>query len=1048
MAARCILLFSLAVCAVPGSIRAMDYSLDAWSPDNGLPDSSVSALAQTPDGYLWIGTHNGLARFDGDRFVTFDPANTPELLHAHIRKLFVDHQGTLWVNTYDGSLTALEHGAFYLERKNARPSEAEITLISSSAVSDLFMTSRGNILDKTLGSGPETGWTDFESPDRDALTHRCEDGNGAVWYRDRGGNVWRYSGGQFHQIPSPKGVFVNCLATNAAGKICEGTSDGIYCWSGTKLEMAFPMNTDEAARKGPNNISFLLYTRAGGMWAVDNGRMRFASMGRWIPLSDALNHVFSGNLERVEAQQDGRCGVWFYNYGGGLLYVDPTGQSQELTQKEGFPRDFVSCFLEDREGNFWAGLDAGGVLRIRQKQFQVLAESRHGSARAARSICEDGKGGIWIGTVGGLEYLGQDAASTVSLPGNIGEVYCVCSDRENRLWMSAGDDEDLFVRENGLFKHVSPPIHGVISILCGHQGRLWLGTKGGLYRGDGSHEIQMVRGVPRHYIHALAEDVNGNLWAGAGNGDLYRVKDDSVDSFHAADRLASDAIWSVLPDAHGDVWAGTFRGGLLRWHNGKFIRLDKEDGLPDNVICQILDDGHGNLWLGSHHGVFVLPKSSLDEEGHAKSNPLPITTFGPDDGLPSLECSGNYQPAALRSSDGKLWFTTIQGVTCTQPGATPGNLVPPPVAIEDFKVDGNSFMDGKWRGEYASEQATADRPFSMLPSLFKLVIPPGARRFEFVFAGLSLAAPDQVRFRYRLEGLESRWVEAGTERTAQYSFLPPGRYRFHVIACNSGGVWNQTGSVLTLEILPFFYETWWFQALAALALITLVAGTVRHLVTRRLRQKLEQLRRQQAVERERIRIAKDLHDDLGASLTLIAVLGDLAQNEKTGERIERMSGTARQAVKSLDEIVWAVNPGNDTLSHLIDYSGQYATDYLRAGGVRCLLDVPDQIMARELSASVRYNLFLVVKEALQNIIKHAGATEVWLRFATSDSGLTVTIEDNGRGFASTPANGWADGLRNMSGRLNENGGACTVRSVVGSGTVIQIKLPWPPTDLK
>jgi signal transduction histidine kinase len=291
--------------------------------------------------------------------------------------------------------------------------------------------------------------------------------------------------------------------------------------------------------------------------------------------------------------------------------------------------------------------------------------------------------------------------------------------------------------------------------------------------------------------------------------------------------------------------------------------------------------------------------------------------------------------------------------------------------------------------------------------------------------------------------MDADWVEAGPRRFAQYNFLPPGQYQFQVIACNSDGVWNKTGQSLTLVILPHFYETWWFRVLVGMVAAGLVAGAVRYVVTRRLRQKMVQLARQQAVERERARIAKDIHDDLGANLTLIAVLGDLAKKEKTGERIEKMASTARESVKSLDEIVWAVNPRNDTLAHLIDYTGQFAVDYLRAAGVRCLLDVPEHAPVREVPSTVRHNVFLVVKEALQNIVKHARATAVWLRISATDEGLRIIIEDNGQGFESVPQDALADGLRNMRQRMEEIGGTHQIQSHAGKGTEIIVELPWP-----
>jgi signal transduction histidine kinase len=607
-----------------------------------------------------------------------------------------------------------------------------------------------------------------------------------------------------------------------------------------------------------------------------------------------------------------------------------------------------------------------------------------------------------------------------------GSVFCVCPDADGRLWLSA-EDEDLFLREGGTTRRWLPVVHGVKTMLRDHLGRIWIGTTSGLMCSETGEpgDLQMFKGISRRYIRALAEDKSGALWVGTGTGEIYQIVSNTATVFRPDDKQESGAIWSVLPDDDGTVWAGTFRGGLLRWRDGKFTRFGKKEGLPDNVICQILDDGQGNLWMGSHQGIFRAAKTALEDFSQGKINFIPCTDYARSDGLPSLECSGGYQPSAWRDHEGRLWFTTAKGATWIQPAELKPNLMPPPVVIEDVLVDGRS------------QNLAGDLPGSILKIL------PGKHQVEFRFTGLSLASPDRVQFRYRLSGVDADWVLAGTRRSAQYSVLPPGDYNFRVIACNSDGKWNDVGSRLKVRILPHFYETWWFRTLVVVLVLGTVAGIVRQTATRRLHKKMEELERKQMVERERARIAKDIHDDLGASLTLIAVLGDLAKKERVGERIEKMSSTAREAVKSLDEIVWAVNPRNDTLAHLIDYTGQFATDYLRDAGIRCLLDVPEHTPVREVPANVRHNVFLVVKEALQNIVKHAHATEVWLRIITSEQSLRIQVEDNGCGFDRAPQDAWADGLRNMRQRLVEIGGECKIESHVGSGTSIIVELPLP-----
>ncbi|MBW8865264.1 MAG: hypothetical protein JF609_10160 [Verrucomicrobia bacterium] len=653
---------------------------------------------------------------------------------------------------------------------------------------------------------------------------------------------------------------------------------------------------------------------------------------------------------------------------------------------------------------------------------------KEASTKPARSVCEDLNGTIWVGTLGdGLQcWPAGKSATNLVMPGGTdkGFAFSVCPDESGRLWVSAGA-EDLYVQKPDGFQRVTPLVHGVKVILVSRGGRIWAGTKSGLSFADADMpmDFKSFEGIPRIDIRALAEDAQQNLWVGTEDGTIFRITDDEVTAFRPADTKSSQSVWSLLAEDDGTLWVGTFRGGLLRLRNGEFTRFGKMDGLPDNVICQILDDGRGNLWLGTYHGITCIAKSVLEDYASKKIPTLTATTYGRADGLPSLECSASYQPAAWHGRDGRLWFTTLKGAVSIQPREIQVNKQPPSVVVEEVLVDGKDqgvVNDGK-----------------------VLEVPPGTHSVEFRYTGNSLIASDQVQFKYQLEGADESWIEAGTRRASvQYGYLRPGDYHFRVTAANSDGTWNDKGAGLRLKVLPHFYELRWFQFLAGAVTIGLLALVIRHITLRRLRWKMQQLERQHAVERERTRIARDIHDDLGASLNLIAVLGDLAKKEKTDERIEKMSITARQAVKSLDEIVWAVNPRNDTLAHLIDYAGQFATNYLRAVGIRCLLDVPEQLPAGEVATNIRHNLFLVIKEALQNIVKHSKASGVWLRVNVAPQTLRVVIEDNGCGFEQAAGDPWADGLRNMRDRLQEIGGKCEIQSRVGTGTTITIELPW------
>ena len=521
---------------------------------------------------------------------------------------------------------------------------------------------------------------------------------------------------------------------------------------------------------------------------------------------------------------------------------------------------------------------------------------------------------------------------------------------------------------------------------------------------------------------------------------MYRIATNRFEEFQTDDNLPAQPIWSLLADDDGTVWVGTFRGGLLRFRDGHFDRFTTKDGLPDDVICQILDDGNGRLWIGSQQGIFWVSKSDVDDFTHGKTKSINCTAYGRYDGLPSLECSGSYQPAACRTHDGHLLFCTLKGVVSVNPQELAPNRLPPPVVIEEVFVDGQTQQN--------TSAAGASKPTFVQ-------VPPGKRQVEFRYTGLSFVSPDRVRFRYQLVGLDKSMIEAGTRRSAQYSFLLPGSYTFRVTACNNDGVWNEETAAMSLKVLPHFYEAWWFWPGIALSALVAVVAVVRQVVVRRLHRQLEELEWQRAVERDRTRIAKDIHDDLGAGLTQITLLSELARREPSAQaegHLERISDSARKMTRRIDEIVWAVDPQHDTLNGLMDYISAFTEDFLRTAGVRCRMDMPAALPALHLPAELRYNLFLALKEALNNVVKHARATEVRLGLRLENNGFTLVVEDNGQGMPLSPAaeNGerlmGGHGLPNLDQRLAAIGGRCVVHSTPNHGTRIELAVQIPNGD--
>ena len=1033
----CLWLAAALRCAGLGS---GDYLVKVWSSDDGLLSSSVTAVAQTPDGYLWVGTYNGLARFDGNRFVNFGPDLTPELQRARIRRLYLDGEGKLWINTYDGSLTTYRNGEFSLEWLGSGSSDATVTMVSSRSNRPVFLLHTGELIRRQAAAVGTNGWEMLRAPAAASGVMCAEDSQGSIWYRGRDQKVWRLQGDQFTPVftsPGLQSTNINTLAADSRGNIWVGTDREVARWTGGRFEDMTPTNGE-----APLNVLHLQPTGSNEMWVVANGQVRKATGRHWDFEAEVCRGVFDSFRERIGIREDGAGGVWIHDYGKGLFHIRSDGRGRQMTAEEGFPGDRVDCWYEDREGNVWAGVDRGGLVRLREKRFMVLAPGDSPVAKAVVTVTEDAQGGVWVGTFGGgLHRWFNEEWQNLPVPGGTrtGYIFSLYPTSNDRLWASAGD-EDLYLYQRGAFQLVRPLVHGLKALLEAKDGRLWLGTKSGLaYLANGQmRRLLPEDGVQRHDVRALAETGRGVIWAGAGDGTLYRLETNRVDFFRPTDQLAAQPIWALLAGDDGTVWAGTFRGGLLRLREGKFTRYLSQHGLPDDVITQILDDGLGWLWLGSQSGIFRIEKRELDEFATGQLRTVNCTAYGRYDGLPSLECSGSYQPAAWRTRDGRLLFATLKGVVSVNPAELTLNRLPPPVAIEDILLDGR--VASPSRPVLGSIQHGSLSP----PSI---EVPPGKRQIELRYTALSFVSPDRVRFRYQLDGVDADWVEAGTRRSAQYSFLRPGDYRFQVKACNNDGVWNREGVTLRVKVLPHFYQTWWFIGVLGFAIVAGVAVVVRQSAVREMRRELEQMERQRAIERDRARIAKDIHDDLGAGLTHITLLTELARrspNEETPAHLNHISDMARELTRAMDETVWAVNPRNDSLEGLMTYVTKFAQDYLNVAGIRCRLDLPVQLAPHALPAEARHNLYLAVKETLHNVVKHARASEVWLRFRETSDAFTISIEDNGCGLAGDKqlANGGrlssGHGLDNLEKRLAACGGQCKVSSDLGKGTLVEL----------
>jgi signal transduction histidine kinase/ligand-binding sensor domain-containing protein len=994
---RILLLLALLACAHPGAASepAITWLDRAWQTDDGLPDNGVSGVVQTGDGFVWVATLGGLVRFDGAAFQEFSPQAVPGIPNRVVRSMHQDRQGRIWLGMDRGPLLCMwPDGAAAYTNGNGLP--------------DLKIVSFAEDSFGTVWLGYQDGTVSRVHADRVERVGRAANGP-CFLVPDGDGRLWFGSGRRVGRVENGK---FQTLFRVEHSPVCIGAR------------------------------------RAGGIWICAGGRLWSAEeSGPMVPSARLPGVAESAEVSAL--LEDSTGSLWIGTLTGGLFRRSEDGiESVATSHRE------IWCLTEDREGNIWAGTGGGGLNRLRPRPLDLVTVNDGLPFENIRSASEDASGRLWVATQNGLvaHEEGGGWKTLGEADGWTGEhARTVAGDKEGGVWIGTRD-RGLYRLRNGRFTRWTATnglgSDAVRSLLPASNGDLWIAIDAptGLRRMRG--ETLEVCELPQRVraLRAMTEDASGTVWVGSAEGVLFRVRNGRAERETAIDRSREHSIRSLLATPDGSLWIGYAGNGLGRLKDGRFDRIDLARGLHDDFVSQMAADDHGRLWIAGNRGVFQVRLQELAEALAKPDATVRSIVFGRGEGLPNLQGTFDFYPNSVHRRDGSLWFPTRTGLAVARPDHIRDNPDPPRVLIDRVTVDGRTLglYDSRLPVRALARPDAVDlRHASTLPAL-----PPDHRKVDIDFTSLSYWAPANVHFRYQLRGVDVDWVEARAARAATYPRLPAGHYEFVVSACNNAGVWNERGAMVAFDVLPFFWQTWWFRAGVLLAFTSSIIAIVRYVSFRRLRRDMVRLEEQASLHRERARIAKDIHDDLGANLTQIALLGELAQQDrsapdKAGRRIETISLTARQAIKSLDEIVWAVNPRNDTLPHLVDYASQFALDYLTVAGIRCRLDLPDDIPQREVSTDVRHNLFLVVKEALNNIVKHARATEVRLRMTLAEDGLRFVVADNGCGFDRPPDAAGADGLRNMRQRVADVGGRCTIESRSGEGTTVSFDIPWP-----
>ena len=996
----CVLSALIALAIAPAA--SAQYRFDSWTTENGLPQNSVHAIHQTNDGYLWLATFGGLVRFDGVSFTLFDGGGAsggPHSSRAHT--LYEDRSGALWIGTEHGGVTRYANGTFTsFTTRDGLPIDG-VSYIQGDRHGRLWLaTSEGLV---RYQDGRFRTFTTKDGLPFNAISRIIEDRDGNIWFGTRGGLI-RYRDDAFTAISTEDGLpdkWIRTVREAADGSLWVGTGFGGLARVRDGRVVAVYSTADGLPS---NKVNCLSVDRAGTLWiGTDKGLVRFDGdhAGPAFTTFTTRDGLSDDNINTIF--EDREANLWLGTNTGGLIRMKPR-KVTAFSREQGLPGDGVVPITEDKDGGLWIGMTCGGLVRYRDGTFTSYGMKEGLRNDCVWSLLADRQGNVWFGSWGGGLTKFRDGTFT--------------SYRKDNSTLASD---------------------AVLALYEDRRGVMWVGTTAGLHRFEnGVFTLYAVRdGLVANDVRFITEDRDGALWIGTTKG-VSRFKDGAFTNYTTDQGLGHNYVRAIHQTADGTMWFGTYGGGLDRFRDGRFTHYTTRDGLFGNVVSRILEDERGNFWMTGNKGIFRVARQDLDDFADRKHSSITSVPYGVADGMVNSECNGGGQPAGWKRRDGTLWFPTARGVVRIDPASVTSNTVPPRVAIERVLVD---------RTEVSPHDG--------------IDVPPGGGDLEIFYTGLSYSAPEHVRFKYMLTGLDEGWKDAGTRRSVYYSHLPPGSYTFRVIAANGDGVWNTTGSHLALRIVPAFYQTWWFVVFLATAAATLGFAIhdrrVQILTRAKAAQEAFSRRLIESQEAERKRIAAELHDSLSQSLVVIKNRALLSlrtpdDHQRTLDQMDEIAEAATDAIDEVKEIAYNLRPFHLDRLGLTAAIDAMLNNVADAHGLHVVkdLDPLDGVFPKD----EEINVYRIVQEGVTNIVKHAAATEVKVTIARDlrTHTVAIAIEDNGQGFVRAAPAGVATsgagkggfGLQGMAERARLFGGEPSVQSVPGQGTTIRLTLHVDP----
>ena len=997
---RFLLLLSLPVSLCASIVSSQNIPFESYSVRDGLLSNGIHAIFQDSQGYLWIGTRDGLSVFDGWTFTNYTTIDG--LPTGSIRQILEDRAAshkTVWILTSAGEVCRFVDGGFIPFTDSSSTWADQITSLGQDHTGTIWIGTEdtlARIAQKRLQpvrTGIRMGLVDFIQ----------EQGDSLLWFASRSG-LTSYS-----------------FRTDEYREVNLGLSPPLF------TAALFP---DEE----------------GNLWAAVNGYV--------LQIRDrrVVSKLHTPGLSFLV--QDHRGSLWFGTYAG-LYRVRKDNLSSSsvdhFTTSNGLMENTLKTALVDRENSLWIGGIAKGIARLSERDTYRFALNDLNPAYQYSIGTADSNGHIWVVTPTGLCEIWEDsmgrwhqavadvgdgrgerpAYSVLGAPAKGALPYSVFVDHRGRLWIgysnaqlacyevtSSGEVPSRLKLLSTLRPKVDFPDGFPMCFIVDRSDMVWYSEGNRILLLAPGRRAPLVRmfgvqeGIPSEqaYIRALAADRHGNIWVGGFGTSVARLDADSIShgSFHPFPLPEKDfarRIASIREDRDGRVWIASELNGVIICDNGNVERRSIKDGLPSNIVTSVTEDNAGRVWVSTGVGVAYLD-SVRSTVFHRKRDLADTYVF----------CSGT-------TKNGRLWFVTMDGLVVYNPSDDERHEVLSSPLITTFRVNGENLAVA------GGVNLSHDR-----------------NHIEIGFVAISFRDQNDVRYQYRMSGIDPDWRPSGTIRAVTYAAMPPGDYRFEVRAFDARGGPSAHTTSLHFSIVPPIWRTWWFGTLAFIVVLGVAGGSIRYVEITRLRRQLRALEQQQVLDLERLRISRDMHDEVGSTLTEISIMSELTKREigngvATEVHLQKISDRSREVVDSISQIIWAINPTNDHLDNLAAYLRVYATQYFAHSAIQCRISFPDALPDSRFAAESRRNIFLIVKEALHNVLKHSCAAAVDVRMTVEDQAIVIVIEDNGKGLSLSDGTREGMGIQSMKKRAEDIGGTIAFESNQPSGTRVSLRIP-------